>query len=56
MGFGPGMKYGQYGTNYPMHLDNATFLGFSREDRENLAFNAPGRSIVKLQEHFFFLV
>lgn len=40
--FGPGMKYGHYGNNYPMHLDNATFLGLSREDRENLAFNAPG--------------
>lgn len=40
--FGPGAKYGQYGTNYPMHLDNSTFLGLSREDRENLAFNVPG--------------
>lgn len=40
--FGPGQKYGHYGLNYPMHLDNATFLGLSRQDRENLAFNAPG--------------
>ncbi|XP_071142451.1 protein DD3-3-like isoform X1 [Mytilus edulis] len=40
--FGPGAKYGHYGTNYPMHLDNSTFLGLSREDRESLAFNVPG--------------
>ena len=40
--FGPGPKFGQYGLNYPMHLDNGTFLGLSRSDAESLAFNAPG--------------
>ena len=41
--FGPGPKFGQYGLNYPMHLDNGTFLGLSRSDAESLAFNAPGK-------------
>lgn len=41
--FGPGGKYGHYGVNYPMHLNNVTFLGFSRADMETLAFLDPGQ-------------
>ncbi|XP_065192631.1 protein DD3-3-like [Sycon ciliatum] len=30
--------YGQWGLNYPQHLDNTTFLGFNRTDMDTLAF------------------
>ncbi|XP_071960552.1 protein DD3-3-like [Antedon mediterranea] len=33
----PYSKFGHFGNNIPMHLDNASFLGFSRTDLENLA-------------------
>ena len=41
--FGPGGKYGHYGGNYPMHLDNVTFLGVDRGSLETLAFLDPGK-------------
>lgn len=36
--YGPGQMHGHYGTNYPSHMDNTTFLGLGLEDLENLAF------------------
>lgn len=39
--FGPGGKYGHYGVNYPMHLNNVTFL--DRPSMETLAFLNPGQ-------------
>lgn len=38
-----GINYGHYGVNYPMTLDNATFLGLSAEDALTLAFVDPGK-------------
>ena len=42
--FGPGGKYGHYGLNYPMHLNNVTFLGLNRDSLESLAFLESGKS------------
>ncbi|KAK7102363.1 protein DD3-3-like [Littorina saxatilis] len=41
--FGPGGKYGHWGVNYPMHLNNVTFLGLDRKSLETLAFLDPGQ-------------
>ncbi|XP_076449787.1 protein DD3-3-like [Babylonia areolata] len=40
---GPGGKYGHYGVNYPMHLNNVSFLGLDRNSMETLAFLNPGQ-------------
>lgn len=40
--YNPGPKYGHYGNNYPMNLNNVTFLGLSRTDIESLAIMSPG--------------
>lgn len=41
--FGPGGKYGHYSVNYPMHLNNVTFLGLDRASLETIAFLDPGQ-------------
>ncbi|CAG5125430.1 unnamed protein product [Candidula unifasciata] len=38
-----GINYGHYGVNYPMSIDNATFLSLSEEDALTLAFLDPGQ-------------
>ena len=32
-----GRKFGHFGNSYPAHLDNASFLGFPRHIKQNLA-------------------
>lgn len=36
-------KNGQFGNNYPAHLNVAKFLGLPKQDRLNLAIVAPGK-------------
>ena len=37
IGIPDALKHGTWGTSHPEHLDNVTFLGFSRQDLVNLA-------------------
>ena len=39
----PGGKYGHYGLNAPMMLDNVTLLGLDRDQLNTLAILDPGR-------------
>lgn len=40
----PYTKNGHWGTNYPMHVRDSTFLGLDRETLIDLAINRPSRS------------
>ncbi|XP_070559546.1 protein DD3-3-like [Ptychodera flava] len=46
----PYSKYGHYGLNYPMHLDNVTIAGFTRDDLVNLATVNPNQFRGELSE------
>ncbi|XP_057297072.1 protein DD3-3-like isoform X2 [Hydractinia symbiolongicarpus] len=44
------LKFGHFGNNYPAHLNNATFLGFFRQDLVSLAVLSPGQLRGELSE------
>ena len=39
-----GQKFGHFGNSYPAHLDDSSFLGFSRHVRQSLAVLDNGKS------------
>ena len=52
--FTPIDLYGHYGVNYPLNLDNNSYIGLSRDDFAKLSFLGKSKTLTRF--NFMFLV